>query len=166
MPIVQASSDSLIKFSPDGRSVIFADRGPGPAGEDAAQIVTLDIATGTRTPVTRLPATAPDPSNPVLPAVAYASFRDDETIVFPSRANPADPTVLVTTSEARRASDQPACGGPRAYCPTHQRYAMSAGLRYLCYQERIPLPLCVRSELFVAPVGGCAGYSSNADPCR
>jgi len=92
MPSVPLYLATFLSFSPDGRAVTFTDRGPGPAGEDAAQVVILDIATGTRKPVTSLPlVTAPDPSNPVAPAILYSFFGDDETILFSSRANPVDP---------------------------------------------------------------------------
>ena len=48
-----------LSFSADGRTVAFADVGPGPAGEDAAQVVTLDVATGKRFQVTHLPPATP-----------------------------------------------------------------------------------------------------------
>lgn len=92
MPAVPSYAATNVSFSPDGRTITFTDRGPGPAGEDAAQVVTLDIATGIRTPVTHLPFTPPDPQNPALPAVNYSVFLDAKTIGFLSRANPADPT--------------------------------------------------------------------------
>ena len=92
MPTVATYSNTTLPFSPDGKTIVFPDRGPGPAGEDAAQVVVLDIAKGTRTAVTQLPATAPDPSNPTTPAIYWYGFIDDETIGFSSRANPADPT--------------------------------------------------------------------------
>jgi hypothetical protein len=88
-PIVPIYINVFFSFSPDGRTIAFTDRGPGPAGEDAAQVVILDIATGKREPVTRLPlVTAPDPSNPVAPAILYTFWLDDEIIGFRSRANP------------------------------------------------------------------------------
>lgn len=91
MPSVPLYLATFFSFSPDGRTITFIDRGPGPAGEDAAQVVILDIATGARKPVTRLPmVTAPYPSNPVAPAISYSGFWDDETIGFSSRANPVD----------------------------------------------------------------------------
>src|SRR5262249_19159905 len=43
-------------ISPDGRTFVFTDWGPGPVGETAIQVVTLDIATGRRTWVTRFRA--------------------------------------------------------------------------------------------------------------
>jgi len=42
-------------FSPDGRAVVLTDLGPGPAGEDAVQIFTLDLVTGERKQLTHLP---------------------------------------------------------------------------------------------------------------
>src|SRR5262249_27705860 len=41
-----------IAFSPDGRRIVFTDRGPDPQGEPAPQIVVLDLLTGVRTPLT------------------------------------------------------------------------------------------------------------------
>jgi len=78
-----------VQPSPDGRTFTFIDRGPGPAGEDAAQVVIVDLATGRRLQVTQLPDVPPDPS---APAVTYSGFQDDATIYFFSRANPADPS--------------------------------------------------------------------------
>ena len=72
-------------FSPDGRTITFPDRGPSPAGDDATQIFTLDLATGTRRQVTRLPLTPP---SGVLPAAYSPTFVDNETITFFSLANP------------------------------------------------------------------------------
>ena len=43
-------------FSPNGRRIAFTDLGPGPGGEEAVQIVVLDLATGQRTQVTHLPS--------------------------------------------------------------------------------------------------------------
>ena len=93
---VPAYSNVFFSFSPDGRSIAFADRGPGPAGEDAAQVVILDLATGLRRPVTRLPDVSPAyRNNPALPSILSVGFKDDATIGFFSRANPPDPTGLI-----------------------------------------------------------------------
>jgi len=78
----------FFSFSPDGRTIAFMDRGPGPAGEDAPQVVTIDIASGTRTVLTHLPDAPTDPSFPAEPATALPNFPDDNTIQFFSRANP------------------------------------------------------------------------------
>jgi hypothetical protein len=75
-----------LAFSPDGHTVAYTDRGPGPTGEDVPQIVTLDVATGQRTQLTHLPrATPPDP---VFVPTGFPFFLDDETIVFRTFANP------------------------------------------------------------------------------
>jgi hypothetical protein len=80
------SSGWTLRFSPNGRTVVYTDVGPGPAGEDAVQIVTLDLASGSRRKVTRLPTARPvDPSDPVT---GFPRFLDDETIVFFTYANP------------------------------------------------------------------------------
>ena len=75
-----SSTYTQMPFSPNGRMIAFTDVGPGPAGEDAAQIVVLDVATGQRTQVTRLPAgSTPDPSYAVT---CCPTFVDDETVLF------------------------------------------------------------------------------------
>lgn len=83
-------SDYLLWFSPNGRSITFIDRGPGPDGEDAPQVFVLDIATRTRQQVTHLPDAAPDPSAPAFPTTDFAAFPgpDDATILYSSRVNP------------------------------------------------------------------------------
>jgi hypothetical protein len=74
-------------ISPDGRTFAFTDRGPGPAGEGAIQVVTLDIATGKRTWVTRFPVTEKPP--PIGNSyTAYPRFVDNDTILVASSANP------------------------------------------------------------------------------
>ena len=75
-----------LSFSADGRTVVFSDRGPGPDGENAAQVVTLDVATGARFPVTHLPRALP-PSAVDLD-VRVVRFLPDGTIIFNTRANP------------------------------------------------------------------------------
>jgi len=76
----------FIPFSPDGRTVAFSDLGPGPAGEAAVQIVTLDVRTGRRTQVTHLPfASSPVP---LFPATGFPAFVNNRTIAFASFANP------------------------------------------------------------------------------
>src|SRR5262245_36060453 len=42
-------------FSRDGGAVVLTDLGPGPAGEEAVQIFTLDVVTGERKQLTHLP---------------------------------------------------------------------------------------------------------------
>jgi len=73
-----------LSFSADGRTVAFSDRGPGPADEDAAQVVTLDLATGVRFQVTRLPQA---PINPASIDLYSVRFLPDGTIIFNTRAN-------------------------------------------------------------------------------
>jgi hypothetical protein len=74
-------------ISPDSRTFVFTDLGPGPAGETAIQVVTLDIATGNRTWVTRFPVTEkPPPQGNAY--TAYPRFVDNDTILVSSTANP------------------------------------------------------------------------------
>jgi hypothetical protein len=75
-----------VPFSPDGRRVVFTDLGPGPAGETAIQIVTLELATGRRWQVTHLPLAAS--SIPGIPATGFPGFLDNATLGFYSFANP------------------------------------------------------------------------------
>jgi WD40-like Beta Propeller Repeat len=78
-----------ISFSPNGRRIAFTDRGPGVGGEDAIQVVVLDLATGRRTQVTHLPSGTP-------PRVIFGEFFltccprfiDDETVVFQTFVDP------------------------------------------------------------------------------
>jgi hypothetical protein len=73
-----------VPFSPSGRRIAFTDRGPGPNGEDAVQIVVLDLATDppTRTQVTHLPSAPPPPVCFNCPVTGFQSFLDNETIAF------------------------------------------------------------------------------------
>jgi len=84
----------LFSFSPDGRAVTFTDR---PDGEDAPQVVVLDIASGARRTLTRLFDAPPDPSNPALPGILPPFFLDNETILFYSRATPTGSNPEGTT---------------------------------------------------------------------
>jgi hypothetical protein len=65
-------------FSPDGRIVVFTDRGTGADGSDAPQIVTLDARTGTRRQLTSFSASAIAIPPGGLPLDAW--FLDDEQI--------------------------------------------------------------------------------------
>jgi hypothetical protein len=87
---LRASYFPYFNFSPDGRSIVFADRGPGPAQEDAAQVFTRDLALGT-TPLqlTRLPVAPPDPVYGGT-AVQHPAFFDADTITFATFSNPVD----------------------------------------------------------------------------
>jgi hypothetical protein len=73
------SFDVLYRFSPDGRTIVFTDVGPGPAGE-AVQIATLDVATGRRTQVTHL-SFVHDP-RVHIPITTSPRFVDRDTILF------------------------------------------------------------------------------------
>lgn len=80
-PFFNAGQASFPTFaiSPNGHTIAFTDRGPGITGEDAIQIVTLDIATGRRTQVTRLPPTPTETRSP--------GFIDNSTLHFRTSAN-------------------------------------------------------------------------------
>src|SRR5262249_29855656 len=80
------SSGWNLRFSPNGRTVVYTDVGPGPEGEDAIQIVTLDLASGSRRLMTQLPTAKPvEPSDPVT---GSPRSLDDDTIVFFTYATP------------------------------------------------------------------------------
>ena len=71
-------------FSPSGRYAGFEDIGPGPQSEVAVQIFTLEVESGARRQVTRLPP-APVPG---LDGMYFWSFVDEQTILFITSANP------------------------------------------------------------------------------
>jgi len=81
-------------FSPDGRMITFADEGPDAAGNEAGQVITLDVGSAQRRQVTHLPpAVAPvdDPFH--TPSVVNPQFINNQTIAFftfakPDRLNP------------------------------------------------------------------------------
>jgi hypothetical protein len=84
-----------IAFSPDGRRIVFTDRGPGPHGEDAPQIVLLDLVTGKPRTLTRLPSgLAPYFGGTTTRGFLTCCpvFLDDETVLFQSFVDP-DPSA-------------------------------------------------------------------------
>lgn len=80
------SLPAFFPFSPDGRRVVYTDFGPGPHGEDAVQIFSLDVESGERVQLTHLAAAAdPDPGTP---ATGFPFFTDAKTVRFFTVANP------------------------------------------------------------------------------
>jgi hypothetical protein len=80
-----------LSFSPNGGTIAFVDRLPDADGHEADQIVTVDIATGMRQQVTRLPPAVPPLAFPPdAPTVQNPRFIDDRTIAFLTSANPED----------------------------------------------------------------------------
>jgi hypothetical protein len=78
-----------LSFSPDGRTIAFADKGPDAGGHEADQVVTVDVATLARTQVTGLPPAVPPPSFPSdSPTIFDTVFVDDRTISFHTTAKP------------------------------------------------------------------------------
>src|SRR5262249_26244691 len=83
-----------ISFSPDGRRITFTDLGPAPDGRQAGQIAVLDLATGNRRLLTRLPAgtqPTPFPDNPLASPyflTCCPRFVDNDTIVFQTYTDP------------------------------------------------------------------------------
>jgi hypothetical protein len=79
-------------FSPDGRFVVFSDRGPGPDGLEAGQLVVMDVRSGERTQVTELDAATQDPPTG---ADVFGFFVDDYTIQGSTlRVNPDKTTYI------------------------------------------------------------------------
>ena len=79
------------EFDPDGRWVTYTDLGPSQIGEEAPQVVAVDVTTGEREQVTHLPPlpiceAQPQPSEDcvrrAVPPVAWPSFLDDRTIAY------------------------------------------------------------------------------------
>jgi len=100
-------------FSPDGRQLVFTDRGPDTSGTQAAQVFTLDLTTGVRTQLTFLPPLprCPEPVPPdaacvpvgLLP-IKVPRFLDSQTVAFYRRegVNPLIPyTVDIETKELK-----------------------------------------------------------------
>ena len=86
--IFYVNRPASIPFSPNGRRIVFTDLGPGPGGEEAVQIVVLDLRTGQRTQVTHLPsAMGPDP-DPGNVTTGYPRFIDNDTVAFVSYVDP------------------------------------------------------------------------------
>src|SRR5262249_50283102 len=81
-----------IAFSPDGRLITFIDTGPDAAGNEAAQVITLDVASGERRQVTHLPAGIPPVDRPNIPSVVLPAFIDSDTIGFYTDAYGLTPT--------------------------------------------------------------------------
>jgi len=78
-----------LAFSPSGRTVAFVDKGPDADDHEVDQVVTIDVATGTRTQLTRLPPAVPPAGYPRnAPTVFVSLFTDEQTIGFSSCANP------------------------------------------------------------------------------
>lgn len=76
--------------SPDGRLIAFPDNGPGPDGEDAPQIFTLDVQTGRRRQLTHLPPAPPDAAR-----VGFPFFTNDgRAITFTYGAHGLDGVVV------------------------------------------------------------------------
>jgi hypothetical protein len=77
-----------IVFSPNGRRLALVDKGPDSAGNDASQIVLLDVASGARMQITQLPPAAAPPGYAAnTPSILGFGFLDDETIAFGTYAD-------------------------------------------------------------------------------
>jgi hypothetical protein len=75
----------VLPFRADGGAVVFTDQGPGPNGEDATQVFTIDVATGERFQVTHLPRGTPaDHPDPLHRDVIGPAFELNGRIGFTS----------------------------------------------------------------------------------
>jgi hypothetical protein len=75
-----------IGFSPDGRRIVFLDRGPGPDGQEAVQIVTSTLANGRRMQLTHLPDAKS--TSPSIPDTGLPRFVSNRAITFLTHADP------------------------------------------------------------------------------
>jgi cysteine-rich repeat protein len=125
-----------ISFSPNGRRIAFTDRGPGPGGEGAPQIVVLDLPTGRRIQLTHLPSGTP-PYTVFGPffLTCCPTFVDDETLLFQTYVDPdgSNPEHDLATFKVR-------IDGSRL--------------------ERIPVPVAVPGSR-VVPTFGVTGLRTN-----
>ena len=141
-PALNVSSSSYIdpdlffSFSPDGRTIVFTDLGPDAAGKDTVQVVTLDVTTGRRTPLTRLPAGAITNPPDIFPTCC-ARFLNAETIAFNSFTNPSGTN-------------------PRGYFLAFTINRDGTGLR------AVPAPIAAPGGT-VVPVFGIAGPGPHSD---
>ena len=88
MPVADVAFQITLQggFSPDGRTFLYDDKGPGEDGAETTQLVTIDVDSGERKQVTRLPhGVSPLPNEPVTDRAGWVN---DETIHFVSYANP------------------------------------------------------------------------------
>jgi hypothetical protein len=69
-----------LSFSPDGRLVVFSDRGPGADGSDAVQVVVMNIDSGARTQLTHFVAASQ--GNPTIQDAAGLFIDNDTLYVF------------------------------------------------------------------------------------
>jgi len=92
-------------FSPDGRRVTFTDLGPGPTGEKAIQIFTMDVVSGEREQLTSLPAL--EPVSPYDPSVFPGVFLDNDTVQFKTYARTDVSTYTVTVKDKLLTKQEP-----------------------------------------------------------
>ena len=83
-------------FSPDGRHIVFTDIGPDESGTDPVQVFTLDLLTGDRFQVTRLPP-VPDLGCGRLATFQPSYVPGGVRIEFSSHANPTTPGCVGDT---------------------------------------------------------------------
>jgi len=90
-PRCLVTTTALFDFSRDGRRVVYTDLDPTQTGDEAPQVVTLDVVTGERQPVTHLPPLPVSPACvgqttdcvfPSIPPVRLPTFLGATTIAF------------------------------------------------------------------------------------
>jgi hypothetical protein len=83
-------------FSPNGRFVVFTDRGPGADGSDAVQVVAMDVESGARTQLTHFVA-ASKGNLTIVGGEAGGYFLDDDTVVVYEAPNASRGTYSTFT---------------------------------------------------------------------
>jgi len=78
---VTISHSSEFRFSPNGKRIAYTDRGIGIGGVDAIQIFTIDLSTGERRQVTRLPPITRQEGTDVH-EVLVTGFLTDDLLTF------------------------------------------------------------------------------------
>jgi hypothetical protein len=145
-----------LAFSPDGQRIAFTDKGPDGTGQEAPQVVTLDLRTGTRIQVTHLPPLAPlVPSR--LTVFVAGWFSDGETLGFWTSSTPGGLIFYMVKADGLSApvpNNAPAAVPGSPFVPEPSITAAATGL-FLRSQpgtavNHIPGFQSIISELFVS----------------
>jgi hypothetical protein len=83
---IRATFADPIVFSPNGERIAYGDLGPGPGGEEAVQVFTVDLRSGERAQLTSLPPVVSE--DPLTQDITGLVFVDDQRLAFVTFANP------------------------------------------------------------------------------